>query len=134
MSSLKAACLAGASALCIAWLAPAVVEMPSAAASGTAKAANWGRLVSSAKAKGHVSVIVEFAVAGAAKEAVENAIIAEHFGSSANPRPGAGFTRALQRFGVSPMFAVNVSPAELEALAADPRVIRIHANELNRTM
>jgi Subtilase family/FG-GAP-like repeat len=58
----------------------------------------------------------------------QDAIIASHFGSAANPSEGQGFSRNLVRFKISPMFAVNVSMAELNALAADPRVLLIHYN------
>ena len=49
----------------------------------------------------------------------QDAIIGSHFGSATNPTPGAGFPRGLLQFDITPMFAVNVSKAELDALAAD---------------
>jgi subtilisin family serine protease len=58
--------------------------------------------------------------------AIQDAIIAAHFGSAAAPRPGPGFARGLARFEITPGFAVTVTRAELEALAADPNVASIH--------
>jgi hypothetical protein len=55
-----------------------------------------------------------------------NAIIASHFGSANNPSQGQGFPRGLMRFEVTPTFAVNVSPSELNAMAADSAVLRIY--------
>jgi len=56
------------------------------------------------------------------------------FGNAANPNQGKGFDRSLQRFDITPMFAINVSRAELDALASDSRVVRIHHNKLGRAM
>lgn len=58
--------------------------------------------------------------------AMQDAIVASHFGSATNPLPGHGFQRGLLRFAINPMFAVNVTRTELEALAADPRIVRVH--------
>jgi subtilisin family serine protease len=57
--------------------------------------------------------------------AIQDAIIAAHFGSAAAPRPGPGFARGLTRFEITPGLAVTVTRAELEALAADPNVASI---------
>jgi hypothetical protein len=65
--------------------------------------------------------------------AVQNAIIGAHFGSVANPRPGAGFERALQVYDMFPMFALPASKSEFDALAADPRIVRIHENTIRKT-
>jgi hypothetical protein len=94
---------------------------------------------------GHVPIIVEFGSPVPSNQikpdpdslaslkskisAIQDAIIAAHFGDAANPQPGRGFDRSLQRFDIAPMFALNVNGAELEALAADPRVVRIHQNK-----
>jgi subtilisin family serine protease len=59
-----------------------------------------------------------------------NAIIATHFGSATNPRAGQDFDRELTRFAITPGFAVTVSSAELDALAADPRVQYINYNRM----
>jgi subtilisin family serine protease len=58
--------------------------------------------------------------------AAQDQIISSHFGSVANPSSGQGFGRGLTRFETTPGFAVNVAPAELNQLAADPRVMIIN--------
>jgi subtilisin family serine protease len=96
---------------------------------------------------GHVPVIVEFAspVAPADMSAdaasvesakaqiasVRDPIIARHFGNATAPRPSTGFTRGLQTYEVTPMFAVRVNSAELQSLANDPAIVRIHENKLS---
>ena len=50
-----------------------------------------------------------------------------------SPTQGQGFDRGLSRFQITPGFAVNVSPAELQALANDPRVTRINYDRILRT-
>ena len=83
---------------------------------------------------GHVRVIVEFASPIAPDQitpeptvltplkaqiaATQDAIIETQFGNALTPREGQGFPRALYRFDITPMFAVNVSQTELEALAS----------------
>jgi hypothetical protein len=110
------------------------------------KADDAAEMTAIAEREGHVSVIVEFdspippgqikpdpnvLVALKAKIAeIQDAIIADHFGNAASPNPGRNFDRSLQRFDITPMFALNVNRAELEALAADPRVVRIHQNKV----
>jgi serine protease len=112
------------------------------------KAPDAAEIVATATKKGYVRIIAEFTGPVPASEirpdsaqlasvkariaAMQDAIIASHFGSAANPRPGRGFQRGLLRFDISPMFAVNVTKTELEALAADPRIVRIHFDRLNR--
>ena len=54
--------------------------------------------------------------------ATQDAIIASHFGGARDPAPARGFDRNLTRFEITPGFALSVTLAELEALAADPRV------------
>ncbi len=106
------------------------------------KSTDAPEIVMLAQQQGHVRVIVQFASpvppeqirpdpAGIADlrariAAAQNAIIAAHFGSAREPRPGPGFPRALVRFDTTPGFAVNATVPELEALAADPRVTRIN--------
>lgn len=102
------------------------------------KAPEANEMASIADRRGHVRVIVKFAslvspsqlaldpaALAAAKQQIattQNAIITTHFGSAANPAPGRGFARGVVRFDITPAFAVNVTLAELEVLAADPRV------------
>jgi hypothetical protein len=62
--------------------------------------------------------------------ATQDAIIATHFGSATSPAAGQGFERALTRFPITPGFALNVSQQELEALAADARVVRINQDRV----
>ncbi len=97
--------------------------------------------------KGYVRIIAEFTGPVPASEirpdsaqlasvkaritAMQDAIIATHFGSAANPRRGQGFPRGLKRFEIRPMFAVNVNKTELGALAADPRIVHIHLDRLD---
>jgi subtilisin family serine protease len=106
-------------------------------------------IVALADRDGHVPIIVEFAspvplnqikpdanVLAPLKAqiaAIQDALIGHHFDSAANPRGGQGFERSITRFDITPMFAVVVNKVELEVLAADPRVLRIHQNKLGRT-
>jgi hypothetical protein len=124
----------------------AAVAGPSATLAQKARDADL--IAATAEQNGHVRIIVEFAPPLRAGEirpdrallarvkaqiqAMQDAIIATHFGNAAQPRPGSGFPRALKRLEVSPMFAINASLAEVEALAADPRVVRIHHDRLAR--
>lgn len=110
------------------------------------KASDAAALADAATKTGHVRIIAEFTgpvpagqLSPSAAElaphkaqiaSMQDAIIASHFGSAANPRPGQGFQRGLLRFDISPMFAVNVTKTELEALAADPRIVHIHLDRL----
>jgi hypothetical protein len=112
------------------------------------KAPDAAEIVATAGQDGHVRIIVEFAgpvPAGQLRPdslflaairsqiaATQDAIIASHFGSATNPSEGQGFPRGLMRFDISPMFAVNVSNTELDALAADPRVLLIHLDRLEQ--
>jgi hypothetical protein len=98
-------------------------------------------IVALAQRQGHVRVIVQFAPPVPPEQirpdptsianlrakiaAVQDAIIADHFGSASDPRAGAGFARGLTRFDTTPAFAISVTLPELEALAADPRVTHI---------
>jgi subtilisin family serine protease len=55
-------------------------------------------------------------------------ILAAYFFSADQPLEGTGFRRAVRRFEISPMIALNVNQTELETLPLDPRVVRIHYN------
>jgi subtilisin family serine protease len=57
--------------------------------------------------------------------AAQDAIISAHFGGATDPAAGAGFQRGLTRFEITPGFAISVTTAELESLAANPQVTRI---------
>ena len=56
--------------------------------------------------------------------ALQNSVLAKHFGDAVNLRPGRGFVRHHTRFDITPGFAVNVDATELEALAAIRRSSR----------
>jgi subtilisin family serine protease len=59
----------------------------------------------------------------------QQSIIADVFGPAARM---SGADRALTLMDFSPMFAVNVTAAELARLARDPRVVRIHEDRLDQ--
>ena len=102
------------------------------------KATEANEIVAVAQRQGYVRIIVQFESPVPASQVrpdpasianmkarvaeVQDAIVQTHFGSAADPRPGQRFVRGLTRFELTPGFAVNVDLAELEALAADPRV------------
>lgn len=108
------------------------------------KAQDASELTAIVQQEGNVRVIVLFsspvpasqvqpdaasvAAVRAGVAAAQEAIIASHFDSATNPREGQGFARGLSRFDITPGFAVSVSEAELQALAADPRVVTIGYN------
>src|SRR5262249_10491830 len=110
------------------------------------KAPEAATIVAIAEQNGFVRVIVEFAAPVPPGEmrpdpaflaslreriaSLQDAIIASHFGSALDPRPGQAFPRGILRFDITPGFAVNVTRAELESLAADPRVVRINLDRL----
>src|SRR6516225_3338292 len=107
------------------------------------KAQDAAAIAATAEQQGQVRIIVQFAGVPAGRPdpaflatikaqiaSMQDAIIARHFGSAANPSPGQGFQRGLQRFDSPPMFAVNVNKAELDALAADSRVTAISLDRL----
>jgi subtilisin family serine protease len=105
------------------------------------KAPDAAEMADIALKKGYVRIIAEFtgpvpagqlrpdpAQLAPVKERIasmQGAIIASHFGSATNPRSGQGFQRSLVLFDITPMFAVNVTKTELEALAADARIVHI---------
>ena len=114
------------------------------------KAPDAATLVAVGEQRGHVRVIVEFdgpvpasalspdpaflARVKAQIKVRQDEIIATHFGSASAPREGRDFPRGLMRFDITPMFAVNVGISELEGLAADSRVVRIHYDQPNAPM
>jgi hypothetical protein len=105
------------------------------------KAPDAAEIAATAAQQGFVRVIVEIAAPGLPTElrpdaeflasitsqvaTLQDAVIAAHFGSATNPSEGQGFSRNLVRFEISPLLAVNVSRAELDALAADPGIVFI---------
>lgn len=111
------------------------------------KAGDAAAISDRAQQAGYVRVIVMFSSPVAAADVrpdpaviddlkakvagVQDTIIARHFGSAADPAPGTGFVRGISRFSLTPGFAVNVSPAELDKLAADPDVLRIQEDTLS---
>jgi subtilisin family serine protease len=105
---------------------------------GSDSAPSFTDILAKAKKAGTTRVIVEFAAPTAARgdqayadavHAVQRAIIADVFGQSA---ARLASERSLRLMDYSPMFAVNVTPEELERLSRDSRVVRIHADELSK--
>jgi subtilisin family serine protease len=108
----------------------------------TQKSPDASEITQIAQDKGYVRVIVQFDRPASAAQvrpdtagiqalrsavaAAQDQIISSHFGSPASPASGPGFDRALTRFETTPGFAVNVTSAELNQLAADPRVLVIN--------
>jgi subtilase family protein/VCBS repeat protein len=126
-------------ALCVAFIGAAKAQISPQLAQ---KAPEADAVAATASQDGYVRIIVEFAAPVPTDQlrpapqvlapviaeiaARQNAIIAAHFGSATNPSPGQGFPRGLVRFQITPTFAVNVSPSELNALASDPAVVGIY--------
>ncbi len=115
----------------------------------TAKASDVNTIVSQTQQKSFARVIVQFAAAPAAADlrpgneasvqslreytrTMQDAVIAAHFANAADAVPGTGTPRALVRFDVTPGFAVNATQAEIDGLAADPRVIAIAPDRLSK--
>jgi subtilisin family serine protease len=108
-----------------------------------AGAASLEDLRARAQRAGTARVIVEFAEPGVALDGragsdeayvravrrTQQSIIADVFGPAARM---SGADRALTLMDYSPMFAVNVTAAELARLARDPRVVRIHEDRLDQ--
>ncbi|MBI3703024.1 MAG: S8 family serine peptidase [Rhizobiales bacterium] len=106
------------------------------------KAPEAGSIATMAQTNGQVRVIVllnapaianqarpdaaAIATAKAQVAAIQDTVLARHFGDARNLRQGQGFTRQHSRFEITPGFAINVDVAELEALAADPQVKSIN--------
>jgi subtilisin family serine protease len=130
----------------------AAVLMSSSAysqADGTAgeRAASASALHSKAtRTGGKVRVIVEFgapvvgtamgepAVASrdyvAALKSKQQDVIATHFADGASALNGRD--RSLTRMDYAPQFAINATAAEIDRLASDPRVVRLHEDKLAR--
>ena len=118
-------------------LAPVASAQVSAALSQ--KATQVDEILSIAQRDGSVRVIVQFellmppsqikpeptnlAAIRTSVAAAQDAIISAHFGGATSPGPG--FERGLTRFEITPGFAISVTTAELELLAANPQVARI---------
>lgn len=133
---------AGGALAAVVFFAPASATVAQVSAALAQKAPEAAEMVATAQTKGFVRVIVQFPSPVAADEirpdaasiaavrakiaAVQDTIIAAHFGSATSPAAGAGFARGISRFATTPGFAVNVTRAELEALAADPLVSMIN--------
>jgi len=104
------------------------------------KARQLGVINADLQAKGKSRVIVKFAVAAsslrtdaqmAARESAvragQDGILKTVFGSTA-----AAERHALTRMEIQPMFAMSASKAELDKLAADPRVVAIYRDNISR--
>lgn len=119
--------------------APAFLDKrePVAQASGAGGTADGG-LVAQARKQGRIRVLVELdvpavtgaadgdAAASAALAAVQDAVIAATFGASpAAPSAGAPPEAGVRRYEIIPFLALTVTPAELERLIADGRVLSI---------
>jgi subtilisin family serine protease len=123
------------------WLGSVFVSHAQVSPQLAQKAPEANAIAAAAQQSGYVRVIVEFAAPGVTTElrpdadflapikaqiaSLQDAIIASHFSNATNPNEGQGFSRNLVRFEIRPLFAVNVSLAELEALAADPQIVFI---------
>lgn len=103
------------------------------------KAKQLSLINASLQAKGKARVIVRFALKESnldterqmiAREksvrAGQDAILKTVFGSTS-----AAERHSLTRMGIEPMFAMSVTKAELDKLAADPRVVRVYPDKLN---
>ena len=93
------------------------------------KAPEAAEMLAAAQRQGHVRVIVQFQLPAnpgnidamkAQVAAMQDAIISSHLGAR------VPFERGLTKFEITPAFAASVTAAELEALAADPRVQTIN--------
>jgi subtilisin family serine protease len=105
------------------------------------KASAVDELLSIAQRDGSVRVVVQFeppvppnqvspdaagvAAVRASVAAAQDALISAHFGNATSPAPAPGVERGLTRFEITPGFALSVTAAELDSLAADPRISRI---------
>jgi len=98
---------------------------------------------------GTVRVIVELALPAAAASLPHEQALAEHgkavrstqervlnrvFGGTAQASQASGFDRGLRLFEISPMFAITVNGTELNRLAQDPDVQRIHLDRLSQPL
>jgi peptidoglycan hydrolase-like protein with peptidoglycan-binding domain len=105
------------------------------------KAAEAAQIIALAEQEGYVRIVVEGASPvsteltseptflqdlKAHNHSIQDAIVMTHFGDPSNLRIEGRFQRGFVRFDYTPTFSINVNRAELEALAADPRVVRIY--------
>jgi hypothetical protein len=113
----------------------------------TTKSGHAAEIISAAQQQGFARVMVLYSTPqspahaniGTAAENIQevasanisaqNAIIESHLSA---PPTFAGADRALQRMTVTPAFAVNATAAEINALAADPRVQAIEIDRIGR--
>lgn len=154
---LPRACATGFIALMAIWSAPSFAENAPAAAALAGKFlgnADLTRLQADAGAR--LPVIVEFAMPSVAAAAIfaspdladkahigavhaaQDDILEGLFGGSA-AKAEASADNVIKRMDYSPMFAMNATAADLEKLAADSRVVRIHEDvrdrpQLNQTL
>ncbi len=104
------------------------------------KAHRLGAISADLQAKGKSRVIVKFALPpsglrtktqiAARKDAVrsgQDTVLRAAFGSAA-----AAERHALTRMSIQPLFALSASRAELDRLAADPRVVAIYRDNISR--
>jgi hypothetical protein len=138
MSLLATMRVVSAVALCIALVGAVQAQVSAQLAQKSPEAAE---IAAKATQNGNVRVIVQIAAPGVPTElrpeagflapvktqiaSLQDTIIASHFGSATSPREGQGFPRNLVRFEIRPLIAVNVSPNELDELAADSRIVFI---------
>jgi len=112
-------------------------------------AADAAPMASDLAADGTVRVIVELALparmasppderALAARRravaAAQERVLARIFGGSGQASRAGGFERGLRQYEISPMFAITVDGEELDRLARDPDVSRIHLDRLNKPL
>jgi hypothetical protein len=111
----------------------------------TQKSPDAGEIASIVLNKGYVRVIIQYqtpvasnaitaepsalAAVKTQNAAMQDALIGSHFGGAAAAAgttvSGQSFERGILRFDYTPAFAVNATQSELDALAADPRVVHI---------
>ncbi len=116
---------------------PAFLDKRDPVPQASGRAADGG-LVAVARKQGRIRVLVELdvpttaATAGAetasaaALAAVQDAVIAATFGSSPTaPSAGAASEDGIRRYEIIPFLSLTVSPAELDRLIADGRVLSI---------
>ncbi|MFM9857660.1 S8 family serine peptidase [Pseudoxanthobacter sp. M-2] len=115
---------------------PAFLDKRDPVPQASGRAADGG-LAAEARKQGRIRVLVELevpttaATAGdetagfAALAAVQDAVIAATFGSSAAATSAAGSEAGIRRYEIIPFLSLTVTPAELERLIADGRVLSI---------
>lgn len=142
---LSRACATGLIALMATWSAPSFAEdTPASTLAGKfLGSADLGRLQADASAR--LPVIVEFAMPALAApasfaspeladmaqigavHAVQDDILGDLFGGSAGvAKAETSADNVIKRMNYSPLFAINATAADLEKLAANSKVVRIH--------